>query len=108
MLLVDAVNAIETVGGILLVMSAAAFIFLGVFVEIRRKSRSLTGAETGEQPVQSRAPYVNTRQRDVIAKTEKKPVSNKAPAPKLSRESFVVHELWSTVATPFGGTSPCA
>jgi hypothetical protein len=38
MLLVDAVRAIETVGGILLWMSAIAFILLGVFVEVRRKS----------------------------------------------------------------------
>lgn len=57
MLLVDAVRAIETVGGILLWMSAIAFILLGVFVEVRRKSQQL----------------------DLVAETEKKPAS-KAPA----------------------------
>ena len=35
--LVDAVHAIETVGGIWLGLSAVAFILLGIFVEISQK-----------------------------------------------------------------------
>lgn len=91
---------------ILLVMGAAAFIFLGVFVEIRRKSRSLTGAETGEQPAHSRAPYVYVHTSQRPRKSLSPTRLQRAKPPKLSRESFVVHELWSTT-TPFGGTS-CA
>ena len=64
MLLVDAVHAIGTVGGILLWMSAIAFILLRVFVEIRQ---NLAGES------------VRSPQLDLVAKTEKKPAS-KAPA----------------------------
>ena len=38
MLLVDAVHVIETVGGVLIWISAIAFILLGVMVGVRRKS----------------------------------------------------------------------
>ena len=41
MLLTDAVHAIETVGGVWLGISAIAFILLGLFVEIRRKSAAV-------------------------------------------------------------------
>ena len=39
--LIDAVNAIETVVGIWLGMSAIAFILLALFVEIRKKSAAI-------------------------------------------------------------------
>ena len=70
MLLVDAVQVIETVGGVLMWMSAIAFILLGVFVEIRRKSRH--GLPSARRP-----------KLDLVAKAEKKPVS-KAPASKVA------------------------
>jgi len=63
MLLVDAVHAIETVGGICLGISAVTFILLGVFVEIRRKSRD---------ELAKRGPQL-----DLVAKTDKKPLSKK-------------------------------
>jgi hypothetical protein len=65
MLLVDAVHAIETVGGICLGISAVTFILLGVFVEIRRKSRDELASKRGPQL-------------DLVAKTDKKPLSKKA------------------------------
>jgi hypothetical protein len=70
MLLVDAVHVIETVGGALMWMSAIAFILLGVMVGIRRKS--------GDQLSSAR-----TRQLNLVAKTEKNPVS-KAPESKVA------------------------
>jgi hypothetical protein len=70
MLLVDAVHVIETVGGVLMWMSAIAFILLGAFVGIRRKS--------GDKLSSAR-----TRQLNLVAKTEKKPTS-KAPARKVA------------------------
>ncbi len=73
MLIVDAVQAFETVGGIALWMSALAFILLGVFVEIRRKSASV---EAPERRV--------GRKLDLVAKTEKRPVSKKVPARKAA------------------------
>ena len=73
MLLVDAVDAIETVGGILLGMSGIAFILLGVFVEIRRQSAA---SEVPERRAE--------RKLDLVAKTEKRPVSRKAPARKAA------------------------
>ena len=71
--ILDAVHAFETVGGIALWMSALAFILLGVFVEIRRKSASV---EAPERRV--------GRKLDLVAKAEKKPVSGKAPARKAA------------------------
>jgi hypothetical protein len=70
MLLVDAVHVIEIIGGVLLWMSAIAFILLGVFVGIRRKSHHSVPLE--------RRPKL-----DLVAKAEKKPVS-KAPASKVA------------------------
>jgi len=70
MLLVDAVHVIETVGGALMWMSAIAFILLGVMVGIRRKS--------GDQLSSAR-----TRQLNLVAKTDKKPVSQ-APESKVA------------------------
>jgi hypothetical protein len=70
MLLVNAVHTIETVGGILLWISAIAFILLGVFVEVRRKSRD-------------ELPSARSPQLDLVAKTEKKPAS-KASARKAA------------------------
>jgi hypothetical protein len=70
MLLVDAVHVIETVGGVLMWMSAIAFILLGVIVGTRRKSHDKLSSARG-------------RQLNLVAKTEKKPVS-KAPASKVA------------------------
>ena len=70
MLLVDAVHAIETVGGALMWMSAIGFILLGVFVEIRQKSRQ-------------RLPSARRPKLDLVAKAEKKSVS-KAPTSKVA------------------------
>ena len=70
MLLVDAVHVIETVGGVLMWMSAIAFILLGAMVEIRRKS-------SNEIPFASR-PKLN-----LVTNSERKPIS-KAPASKVA------------------------
>ena len=70
MLLVDAVHVIETVGGVLMWMSAIAFILLGVIVGMRRKSHDKLSS--------ARRPKL-----DLVAKAEKKPVS-KAPASKVA------------------------
>jgi hypothetical protein len=61
------VHAIETVGGIWLGTSAVTFIVLGVFVEIRRRSRTGLSSE--------RRPHL-----DLVAKTDKKAPSKKAPS----------------------------
>lgn len=65
--LVDAVHAIETVGGIWLGLSAVAFILLGIFVEICRRSRTGLSSE--------RRPHL-----DLVAKTDKKAPSKNAPS----------------------------
>jgi len=70
MLLVDAEHVIETVGGVLIWMSAIAFILLGVMVGVRRKS--------GDKLSSARI-----RQLNLVAKTERKPVS-KAPESKVA------------------------
>jgi hypothetical protein len=70
MLLVDAVHVIEIIGGVLMWMSAIAFILLGVFAEIRRKSRD-------------KLPSARTPQLNLVAKAERKPVS-KTPASKVA------------------------
>jgi hypothetical protein len=71
--LIDAVHAIETVGGILLGMSGIAFILLGIFVEIRQKSAAAEGLERRVGP-----------KLDLVVKTEKRPVANKVPARKAA------------------------
>lgn len=75
MLLTDAVHAIETLGGVWLGVSAVAFILLGLFVEIRRKSAAVD--------VDAR-PSTHSRQLDLVAKAEKRPASKKAPARKAA------------------------
>jgi hypothetical protein len=71
--LIDAVHAIEMVGGILLGMSGIAFILLGVFVEIRQKSAA---AEVLEGRV--------GRKLDLVVKTENRPVSTIASSRKAA------------------------
>jgi hypothetical protein len=78
--LIDAVHAIEAVGGILLGMSGLAFIFLGVFAEIRKKS----AAATLERRV--------GRKLDLV-KTENRPASTNTPeALEVSPANFVSTE----------------
>jgi hypothetical protein len=74
MLLVDAVHTIETVGGIWLGMSAITFILLGVFIEIRRKSRD--GLASKRSP-----------QLDLVVKTDKKTLSKPLSKKATSREA---------------------
>jgi hypothetical protein len=73
--LTDAVHAIETVGGILLGMSGIAFILFAIFVESRQKSAPTEVLERH---------HGRGRQLDLAAKTEKRPVSKKAPARKAA------------------------
>ena len=68
--LIDAVHAIETVGGVLLGISGIAFVLLGIYVEIRRK---LATAEWRVGP-----------KLDLVVKTEKRPVADKVPARKAA------------------------
>ena len=70
MLLVDAVHVIEMIGGVLMWMSAVAFILLGVMVGICRTSRD-------------RLSSARTRQLNLVAKAERKPVL-KTPASKVA------------------------
>jgi hypothetical protein len=70
MLLVDAVHVIETVGGVLMWMSAIAFILLGIKVGTRRKSRD-------------KIPSARRPKLDLVAKAERKPIS-KAAASKVA------------------------
>ena len=72
-MLIDAVHAIEAVGGIWLGMSAIAFILLAIFVEIRKKSTAIDVKARRDGHVL-----------DLVAETEKKRVSNKAPARKAA------------------------
>ena len=78
MFLIDAVRAIETVGGVLLGMSGIAFILLAVFVEIRQKSAAAEVLETSDGLV------FHDRKFDRIAKTETRPISRQAPARKAA------------------------
>jgi hypothetical protein len=73
MLVTDAVDAFETVGGIWLGMSAIAFIFLAIFVEFREKSAAIDVTARRDERVF-----------DLVAKTGKPRVSNKAPARKAA------------------------
>jgi hypothetical protein len=81
MLLTDAVHAIETVGGVWLGISAVAFILLGIFVEIRRKSAAADARRDGL--AEFRDPLTH-RQLDLVAKAEKRPAAKKAPARKAA------------------------
>jgi hypothetical protein len=84
MLLTDAVHAIEAVGGVWLGISAVAFILLGLFVGIRQKS-AVTDVDA-ERGGLARVgdPSARSRQLDLVAKTEKRPASKKAPARKAA------------------------
>jgi hypothetical protein len=73
MLVIDAVYAFETAGGILLGMSAVAFIFLAILVEFREKSAATDVTTRSDALVL-----------DFAAKNEKGRVSNKAPARKAA------------------------
>jgi hypothetical protein len=69
---IDAVHAIETLGGIWLVMSAIAFTLLAIFVDIRQKSTAIDVTARRDEVLF-----------DLIAKVEKTRVS-KAPARKAA------------------------
>ena len=84
MLLTDAVHAIETVGGVWLGTSAIAFILLGLFVEIRRKSAAVDVDARRGVLAKFSDPSTHSRQLDLVAKTEKGPVSKNAPARKAA------------------------
>jgi hypothetical protein len=81
MLLTDAVHAIETVGGVWLGISAVAFILLGLFVEIRRKSAAVDGDAKRDGLAPSMGRSV---QRVAKAEKEKKTISHKAPTRKAA------------------------
>jgi hypothetical protein len=78
MLLTDAVHAIETVGGVWLGISAVAFFLLGLFVEIGRKSAVVDVDARRDKLVDSTGPSVR------VAKTEKRPITHKAPTRKAA------------------------
>jgi hypothetical protein len=84
MLLTDAVYAIETVGGVWLGISAIAFILLGLFVEIRRKSAAVDADARRDGLTEVRDPFTHSRQLDLVAKAEKRPAAKKAPARKAA------------------------
>jgi hypothetical protein len=84
MLLTDAVHAIETLGGVWLGVSAVAFILLGLFVEIRRKSAALDVDAMRAWLAEARKPSTHSRQLDLVAKAEKRPAAQKAPARKAA------------------------
>jgi len=84
MLLTDAVHAIETLGGVWLGVSAVAFILLGLFVEIRRKSAALDVDAIRAWLAEARKPSTHSRQLDLVAKAEKRPAAKKAPARKAA------------------------
>jgi hypothetical protein len=84
MLLTDAVHAIETLGGVWLGVSAVAFILLGLFVEIRRKSAAVDIDATRDGLAEAQKPSTHGRQLDLVAKAEKRPASKKAPARKAA------------------------
>jgi hypothetical protein len=83
MLLTDAVHAIETMGGVWLGIGAVAFILLGLFVEIRRKSAAVNDARR-DGLAEARKTSAHSRQLDLVAKAEKRPASKKAPARKAA------------------------
>ena len=84
MLLTDAVHAIETLGGVWLGISAVAFILLGIFVEIRRKSTAVDVDARRSGLAKFSDPSTHSRQLDLVAKAEKRPASKKAPARKAA------------------------
>jgi hypothetical protein len=84
MLLTDAVHAIETMGAVWLGISAVAFLLLGLFVEIRRKSAAVDVDAKRDGREAARKPSTHSRQLDLVAKTEKRPASKKAPARKAA------------------------
>jgi hypothetical protein len=84
MLLTDAFHAIETVGGVWLGISAVAFILLGLFVEIRRKSAAVDVEASRDGLADASKPSTDSRQLDLVAKAEKRPASKKAPARKAA------------------------
>jgi hypothetical protein len=79
MLLTDALHAIETVGGVWLGISAVAFILLGLFAEIRRKSAAV---DVGL--AEASKPSTHSRQLDLVAKAEKRPAAKKTPTRKAA------------------------
>jgi hypothetical protein len=84
MLLTDALHAIETVGGVWLGISAVAFILLGLFVEIRRKSAAVDVEARRDGLAEASKPSTHSRQLDLVAKAEKRPASKNAPARKAA------------------------
>ena len=84
MLLTDAVHAIETVGGVWLGISAIAFILLGLFVEICRKSAAVDVDARRDGLAEVRDPSTHSRRLDLVAKAEKRPARRKAPASKAA------------------------
>ena len=84
MLLTDAVHAIEAMGGVWLGMSAVAFILLGLFVEIRRKSAAVDVDARRDGLAEASKPSTHSRQLDLVAQTEKPPAAKKAPARKAA------------------------
>jgi hypothetical protein len=83
MLLTDAVHAIETMGAVWLGISAVAFILLGLFVEIRRKSAAVDVDARRDGLAELRDPSTR-RQLDLVAKAKKRPAAKKAPARKAA------------------------
>ena len=84
MLLTDAVHTIETLGGAWLGLSAVAFILLGLFVEIRRRSAAVDVDARRDGLVEAGKPSTHSRQLDLVAKAEKRPAAKKAPARKAA------------------------
>ena len=78
MLLTDAVHAIETVGGVWLGISAVAFILLGLFVEICRKSAAVDVDARRDGLAKLRDPSTHSRQLDLVAKAGKRPAAKKS------------------------------
>src|SRR5512147_398832 len=78
MLLTDAVHAIETVGGVWLGISAVAFILLGLFVGIRRKSAAVDVDARRDGLAVSASPSVR------VARAKKKVVAHKTPTRKAA------------------------
>jgi hypothetical protein len=83
MLLTDAVHTIETLGGVWLGLSAVAFILLGLFVEIRRRSAAVNVDARRDGLVEA-LPSAHSRKLDLVAKAEKRPAAKKAPASKAA------------------------
>ena len=90
MLLIDAIETIETVGGIWLGMSAIAFILMAAFVETYQESADAVESTAGRdllkdnrQPspgafLPAGASLVSNRQPDQFSMAKRKAISNKA------------------------------